>query len=54
MSSKLMPKKSIPIFGGIKRVNAKIVPIIREFIFINFAFSLIVGPAGLEPATDGL
>ena len=54
MSSKLIPKKSIPIFGGIKRVNAKIVPIIREFIFINFAFSLIVGPAGLEPATDGL
>ena len=42
------------MFDGIKRVNAKIVPIIREFIFFNFAFTLIVGPAGLEPATDGL
>ena len=44
----------MPIFDGIKRDSAKKIPIKREFIFIKFAFPLIVGPAGLEPATDGL
>ena len=44
----------MPIFDGIKSVSAKKVPMERDFVFIKFAFPLIVGPAGLEPATDGL
>ena len=33
---------------------AKIDPIRREFIRLIIVFLLTVGPAGLEPATDGL
>ena len=36
------------------KVIAKIDPIRREFIRLIIVFLLTVGPAGLEPATDGL
>ena len=54
ISSKLIPRRLIPMFCGIKRENAKTEPMVREFNLLNFLFSLTVGPAGLEPATDGL
>ena len=54
MSSKLIPKKFKPKFEGINKVIAKIDPIKREFIRLIIVFLLTVGPAGLEPATDGL
>ena len=54
ISSKLIPRRLIPIFCGIKREIANIEPTVREFNLLNFLFSLTVGPAGLEPATDGL
>ena len=54
MSSKLIPKKFKPKFEGINNVIAKIDPIKREFIRLIIVFLLTVGPAGLEPATDGL
>ena len=54
MSSKLIPKKFKPKFEGINKVIAKIDPIRREFIRLIIVFLLTVGPAGLEPATDGL
>ena len=54
MSSKLIPRRLIPMFCGIKREIANTEPMVREFNLLNFLFSLTVGPAGLEPATDGL
>ena len=54
ISSKLIPRRLIPMFYGIKREIANIEPKVREFNLLNFLFSLTVGPAGLEPATDGL
>ena len=54
ISSKLIPRKLIPMFCGIKREIANKEPMVREFNLLNFLFSLFVGPAGLEPATDGL
>ena len=54
MSSKLIPSKFKPKFEGINKVIAKINPIKREFIRLIIVFLLTVGPAGLEPATDGL
>ena len=42
------------MFCGIKREIANTEPMVREFNLLNFLFSLTVGPAGLEPATDGL
>ena len=54
ISSKLIPRRLIPIFCGIKREIANTEPIVRELNLLNFLFSLTVGPAGLEPATDGL
>ena len=54
MSSKLIPKKFKPKFEGINKVIAKIDPIKREFILLTIIFLYTVGPAGLEPATDGL
>ena len=54
ISSKLIPRILIPMFCGIKREIANIEPTVREFNLLNFLFSLTVGPAGLEPATDGL
>ena len=54
MSSKLIPNKFKPKFEGINKVIAKIDPIKREFIRLIIVFLLTVGPAGLEPATDGL
>ena len=54
ISSKLIPRKLIPMFCGIKREIANTEPTVREFNLLNFLFPLTVGPAGLEPATDGL
>ena len=54
ISSKLIPRRLIPMFCGIKREIANTEPIVRELNLLNFLFSLTVGPAGLEPATDGL
>ena len=54
ISSKLIPSRLIPMFCGIKREIANTEPILRELNLLNFLFSLTVGPAGLEPATDGL
>ena len=54
ISSKLIPRKLIPMFCGIKREIANKEPMVREFNLLNFLLSLTVGPAGLEPATDGL
>ena len=54
ISSKLIPRRLIPTFCGIKREIANTEPIVRELNLLNFLFSLTVGPAGLEPATDGL
>ena len=54
ISSKLIPKNFKPKFEGINKVIAKIDPIRREFIRLIIVFLLTVGPAGLEPATDGL
>ena len=54
ISSKLIPRKLIPMFCGIKREIANNEPMVREFNLLNFLLSLTVGPAGLEPATDGL
>ena len=54
ISSKLIPKKFKPKCEGINKVIAKIDPIRREFIRLIIVFLLTVGPAGLEPATDGL
>ena len=54
ISSKLSPRRLIPMFCGIKREIANTEPMVREFNLLNFLFSLTVGPAGLEPATDGL
>ena len=54
ISSKLIPRRLIPMFCGIKREIANTEPMVREFNLLNFLFSLTVGPAGLEPATDGL
>ena len=54
ISSKLIPRRLIPMFCGIKREIANTEPMVREFNLLNFLFPLTVGPAGLEPATDGL
>ena len=54
ISSKLIPRRLKPMFCGIKREIAKLNLFVREFNLLNFMFSLTVGPAGLEPATDGL
>ena len=54
ISSKLIPRRLIPMFCGIKREIANTEPIVRELNLLNFLLSLTVGPAGLEPATDGL
>lgn len=54
ISSKLIPRRLIPMFCGIKREIANTEPMVREFNLLNFLFSLTVGPAGLEPATKGL
>ena len=49
-----MPKKFKPVFGGIIKDNAKSFPTIFFFKPLKEMFLYIVGPAGLEPATDGL
>ena len=50
----LFHKYQIPIFDGIRESTQKLFQCFREFIFLNFHKFVQVGPAGLEPATDGL
>ena len=45
---------SKPIFGGINKERAKAEPINFESNLYNLIYFCTVGPAGLEPATDGL
>ena len=54
ISSKLIPKMFIPKFGGIISEKDIANPIVFAFKLTNFNFLFTVGPAGLEPATDGL
>ena len=53
-SSKFIPYISKPIFGGINKERAKAEPINFESNLYNLIYFCTVGPAGLEPATDGL
>ena len=54
MSSKFIPKKPNPTFGGIKREKDNNTPIRVNWFLEDLILLIIVGPAGLEPATDGL
>ena len=53
-SSRFIPKILNPKFGGINIEMEIAKPIFFAFKFCNFIPSNTVGPAGLEPATDGL
>ena len=53
-SSRFIPKILNPKLGGINIEMEIAKPIFFAFKFCNFIPSNTVGPAGLEPATDGL
>ena len=54
MSSKLIPPRFKPKLDGISKEIERNKPIVLLFIFLRFINIFQVGPAGLEPATDGL